>query len=162
MNCSDNFLIEEFVPDTIYNEYLALSTQFVDRRLIRLCEKLRMKLKSDLIINTWQYTTDQLTNINTKYGNNYDLVNRLTQRAYIIPATTTDLQAMEQMAGRACIFDAMGFTQAEVMAELQNNFGDYRLYGLTNARLVGSSVYIDVRQMTLNDNYPTALTVIPT
>lgn len=162
MNCSDNFHIEEFVPDTVYAEYLQASAQFVDRRIIRVCEKMRKYLKTEIIINTWQYTTEQLTYINTKYGTNYDLVNRLTQRGYIIPTTTTDLQQIEQMSGRAIIFDAIGLTNAEVLSVLQNDYGTYRLYGLTNARIVGTSLYIDIRQMKLDDSYPLILNIIPT
>ena len=66
------------------------------------------------------------------------------------------------MSGRAIIFDAIGLTNAEVLSVLQNDYGTYRLYGLTNARIVGTSLYIDIRQMKLDDSYPLILNIIPT
>jgi hypothetical protein len=161
MKCSDNFEIEELVPDTIFNNYHNNSIQFIDERLITLLECLRKHLKTELIINTWNFTSEQLTTLNSKYGTNYDINNRFTTRGYIIPAISANDQITQQMAGRACIFDAIGISNTDVLTLIQQNWLQYKMYGLSNVQLQGTSIYIDVRFMRPDWQQPYSLTILP-
>lgn len=152
MKCSENFEIQDLVSSAVFAAYELNSINFIDRKLIVFLEKLRQDLKSEIIINTWQYTADQLTLLNERYGTTYSLDTRLEYRGYREPAcpTTDDIQVQHRF-GRAVDFDVIGMSAAQVRTWIIQNFiGGYRMYGLTAIEMTAAWVHCDFRLVTIH------------
>ena len=82
MQISENYELEEFVSEQIYNTYQSKALWFLDRRIIYFTEYMSKKWKTFFVLNTWHYTEENLKVLNQKYGTNYDLKNRLQYRGF--------------------------------------------------------------------------------
>jgi uncharacterized protein YcbK (DUF882 family) len=158
MNYTDHFEIEELVSKEIYNAYGEKACWFLDGRLRILLETMRNRLKTEMVINTWNYTSEQLATLNSKYGMHYADTLRLSARGFREPATANayGVALSQHRFGRAIDFDAIGITADEVRERIIKDFSIYRIYGLTAIETGIDWVHIDLRY-TPGDSLPTNL-----
>jgi hypothetical protein len=159
MLLTDNFELEEFVSKKVFETFGKECLRFLDSRLIVLLECIRGKVKSDLAINNWHVPEEVLKGINNKYLLDFDVDFREEENGFILPYETTDDQLIHQMSGRGMMIRAITLTSEELLQKLKDNFLQYRLYGLTRAKLIGKKVYLDV-SCTKIDKVPNELIVL--
>lgn len=134
LKVSPNFHLDEFIPKEIYSQFGNKSHQFLDPRLIPLCEELRRMLKLPLTINDWMIREG---------GRN--------ESGFRTPSTTTGATYSQHKFGRAVDIQFPGVTDYEKMRNfIRLNFSKLKEFGLsTIEKDTPTWLHLDIRTTNL-------------
>ena len=140
---SKNFLVEEFVPQKIYEKYGDSSLWFMDSRIIELAQYIREYFGKPMTINNWKnggrFNYRGFRNDSYYYRWNSDL------SAY---ESKSKGKLSQHRMGRAIDFNIAGMECDEVRAEFLKNEQQWLDAGLTtieDGNYAPTWVHIDIR-----------------
>ena len=110
---SPHFYLAEFVPKEIYRQFGDNSIRFLDRRLIAVCEWIRVEIAKPITINNWS-TGGQF---------NYS--------GFRPPDCTIGAKLSSHKRGTAADLHVQGMTPKEVMKFIQDNWIHLKELGLS-------------------------------
>ncbi len=58
INISNNFVIQDFIPNHIYKRYKDKSIRFINPKVVSMAECLRNRFNADVVINNWHKYND--------------------------------------------------------------------------------------------------------
>jgi len=139
MRVSPNFLLQEFIPPTIYNMYDVKEKCLwvLDIRIIKAAQLLRDLTGCNVIINNWHN------------GGEY------TNRGYRLPSSKVGATYSQHKFGRAIDVNVEGMTVAGTIDCMLTNFDKFKAYGIRTIEhpaFTPSWVHMDCREPM--DNYP--------
>ena len=127
---SEHFVIQEFVPKEIYNDFKNNSTWFINPNIVVVCEWLRVTLNKPITINNWHT------------GGNYNL------SGYRTPTESTGAKLSQHKRGDAADIKVSGMSPKEVLRFIQANWKELRDLGLStveNPDFTPTWLHIDCR-----------------
>jgi len=129
MKISENFVIQEFVPKSIYEKYGENSIWFVDPRIIAFCQWLRDYIQESVTINNWHREG--------KYN----------ESCFRVPDTTTGAKLSQHRFGRAVDIKVEGHLPETIREIIRLNFKELRAkYGVsTIEKDTPTWVHVDCR-----------------
>lgn len=136
MKISENFLIQEFVPKAIYEQFGSKSIWFIDKKLITIAEFLRSFLSSPVTINNWHV------------GGSY------SESGYRVPDTTTGGKLSQHKLKSAIDVKVKGITPQDVYKIILANEKRFMEAGITTMENIEATPtwnHIDVRWTGLNN-----------
>ena len=130
MKVSKNFIIQEFVPQSVYTQFGDKSIWFVDINLINLAQAVRDFFGATVTINNW-HTKGILQN-----------------RGYRIPMTNVGGNMSQHKFGRAIDINVSGLTAQQVYKTILDNESVFMSYGLTTMEDIAFTAtwtHLDIR-----------------
>lgn len=127
---SPHFLIVEFVPPEIWNQFGESSSWFVDPRIVDACEKIRVYFNKPVTVNNWH------------------LQGQYKESGFRMPSTTTGATLSQHRFGRACDIKVKGISPEEVRDAIRMN---WKSFGVTTIEKdTPTWTHIDVRETKLS------------
>lgn len=134
MKLTNNFWIQEFVPEKIYKQYGSMSVMFLDKRIVDLAQKIRDMLGCPIYINTWMDG------------------GILQERGYRLPTTGTGSELSQHKRGAAFDFHSDKKNTLELMEFVKEKYSVLKEYGLTTMEAnTPTWVHLDIRWVMNND-----------
>ena len=130
MKLTQNFILQEFVPGFMYEEYGESARWFLDQRLVFGMQKLREWLQSSVTVNTWHNGGD------------------LNYRGYRPPDCEVGAYFSQHKRGNAVDFNVRGMTSDEVFDWCLKYEGSLLGIGFTtieNKEIATSWTHLDMR-----------------
>lgn len=130
MKLTDNFYLEEFIPETVYTQFGEKSIMFLDPRLPLLVQNIRNMAGVPISVNNW------------KNGGNR------IESGYRIPRTSTGAEYSMHKRGAAADLHPEGMTIEELFEKVKYNFEFLNKLGLTTCEDISSTkswLHIDTR-----------------
>lgn len=112
MQVSKDFILQEFVPKEVYQQFGENSIWFIKPELIKLAQFVKDWFKTGVIINNW--------NVNGQYN----------ESGYRIPDSKTGAAYSQHKFGTACDFKLVGITDYELIRkEIRKSFFYFHKWG---------------------------------
>lgn len=118
---SKYFIIQEFVPPSIFKTFGESSIMFIDPKVIAIAEAYREFFKAPVIVNTWH-----------KKGG-------FSERGFRIPSSKTGATYSQHKQGRAFDCNVIGVTPQEMFKTIVDNFEHFKQFGLTTLENITST-----------------------
>lgn len=136
MVVSKNFILQEFVPESVWNKYSTNSTWFIDPRIIRIAQFLRDRYGLPATINNWHR------------GGEYN------ESGYRLPTTKTGASLSQHKFGRAIdikFLDKSNSFYDEIREDIKKHEEEFRKVGVTAVEEGTKSwIHLDCRFTTLD------------
>lgn len=110
---SSHFVIQEFVPQDVFEKFQTKSLWFIDRRVILLAEFIRSRFGKPLIINNWHSG------------------GKFQYRGFRPRSSSVGAEFSQHRFGRGIDFNVMTKEASEVSEEIIKSFSLYKKAGLT-------------------------------
>jgi len=125
MRLNNRWLLQELVPQEVYEEYGDKSIRFLDRRLPTLLLQISFLTGSRIIVNTWH---------NERNG--------FQERGFRTPESTVGSPLSQHKQGRAADITSLDIDIKESYEIILKNYNYLRDFGLTRIKLDASKNYI--------------------
>jgi hypothetical protein len=138
MKISDNFILQEFVPKSIYSKFKNSAAWFVQKRLVYAAQCIRNRFKKPMIINNWH----------TREHGGYQF------RGFRDPLCTVGAEMSQHRFGRAFDFHIKGLSHEEIFQDIIDNELQYMSYGITtveNIEHTNGWIHVDIRWTDKNE-----------
>lgn len=113
MKVSNNFIIQEFVPPSIYNEWFEKSIWFIRPVVISFAQFIRDRYGKSVTINNWHAQ------------------GKFAERGFRMPTSSTGGKLSQHRFGNAIDFNVAGMTADEVRADILAHESEFMAAGLT-------------------------------
>ena len=113
MKVSEHFVIQEFVPESIFEKYKENSIWFINPQVFNMAEFIRAYFNKPIIINNWNQ------------GGTYQ------ESGYRLPDTTTGAKLSQHKRGAAIDIKFEGANYSEVRKEILANEDKFLASGIT-------------------------------
>ena len=136
MKIRPDFVLREFVPPSVWEDFGAASRWFLDPRMLDLAQFYRDHFGSAVRVNDWHYGGD------------------FTERGFRLPDTNTGARLSQHKFGRAFDCNVEGLTPNEVRREIKQNEDLFMEQGLTTLEsgdIATTWVHSDIRTTDQND-----------
>lgn len=110
---SDHFILQEFVPKDIYDQWGEKSMWFIDQRIVELADGLREYFGKQITINNWHT------------GGHFNY------RGYRDPECTQGAKQSQHRFGRGMDFNVQGMTSDEVYDAIMEHEKAFMAMGIT-------------------------------
>lgn len=120
MTVSKNFILQEFLPDYVYNRFGEKGIWLIDPRIISLAQAIRDFYNRPVIINDWYYG-----------GNQYAPGKTYNHSGYRAPSTRIGATYSQHKFGRAIDIKIRDLHPNTIRHDLRTNFALFSTYGLT-------------------------------
>lgn len=110
---SANFVLQEFVPKELFQQFGVKSIWFIDRPIINVAELIRTRFGKPVTINNW-HTGGNLNN-----------------RGFRMPDSSTGGKLSQHKFGRAIDVSVTGIQVHELFKDIKDNYDIYNKVGLT-------------------------------
>jgi len=130
LKVSKNFIIQEFVPENLYNIWGNKSIYFVDKRCFKIAQFIRDRFNKTTTINNWYFG------------------NTLNNRGFRMPNSTVGGTLSQHKFGRAIDFNVDGMSSKEIFEDIKNNkelyFNNF-ITTVENVKYTPSWIHLDCR-----------------
>jgi len=113
MKVSEHFLLQEFVPEELFQQFGSRATWFIDRRIVAIAELIWTRFAKPVTVNNWH--------IGGTFQN----------RGFRTPSTTVGAKLSQHRFGRAIDVNVSGKDPQEVYYDIIKTFSIYQGAGVT-------------------------------